>query len=472
MKKLLSVIIMLCLFGTMSFAKQNEMENRDPSNEIELSEELYNIGKIDVSSKGNPEEITNGKNSSIKNSTNEYDGYSLSWRNIGDMFVLEGIDNGFVSAKYQYDSNGNRKLKDISGETIEYVYEGSFLVKEISDSNQINYLYENYYRDEDYKILVGVIINGKAFKYSFDEAGLIVGLIDENNNMVVKYQYDNNGALTETYVVSDGKLMDAKEKPDEIGLLNNIVGLSQYLDKETGWYYKFGRYFNPNTNLFIPTPVVSKDFPDIGTKDIYSDLYYQAIAMSNSLLNSGTHGRPISHSSSWYSDLSEVEVLARLIFGEASNNINQVRGVGWVVVTRTESSGFRNTFREVALQPSQFEAMTGSQAHFTQQARQPDLNSQRWKDATEMACFIVVSDNSNDLSGVVGRPSGYTNQCYFLSRGYFDLSSNTRNHSPVISSATPYSNGTAEYYINGGWHPIININSLGDARGNVFFNYE
>lgn len=192
-----------------------------------------------------------------------------------------------------------------------------------------------------------------------------------------------------------------------------------------------------------------------------SGLYNQALSLKSKLLGSSTCGKSISYSSNWYSGLSEVEVMARLIYGEANNTEAQIKGVAWVLANRKEA-GFASSYYGVSTQKSQFEAIVGGSKN-TETARNPSIACSRWDKATELACILYVSNTKATFSTITGRPTGYVDQLYFLGKSYFD--SKTRN-------VTSYSGGTGEYYINSAWKAIKNINYLGDPSGNVFFDYK
>jgi len=408
--------------------------------------------------------------------TNTYNGFHLTWRYIGNRHVLENISNDLFFISYEYDYRGNRILKNVNGEITKFFYcEHNFLEREISGDNEIIYLYENFRDDETDRLLVGVIINGETFTYLFDESALIIGLIAANGDVVVKYQY-NDLLLTSVQVLLDGEFVCAELVPGKTALLNNMVGLGQHLDKKTGWYYRSGEFFNPRSNEFLPRPFImhelSVNILSRNTSD--AAIRTQVATLVNWRLNDTNFGRTMTHSSGWFSNLTEAEIMARLINGEANNEIAQARGVGWVVVNRMQHSNRAEfsgpTARGVMSRSGAFAALTGNSTD-TRLAREPDRNAARWINSVEIASFAIFLQSEGYLkrfNTFNPRPSGYVNQLFFVARGWWDA--NSRN-------VTNLTGGTGEYRMDGTWHRVRDINNLGSAananpRGNVFFNLQ
>jgi len=389
-----------------------------------------------------------------------HEGFTLTWQNIGDRFILESVQNEYLLARFEYDNQGNRVRKEVNGVITEFFYEDNILMRKIYRHNEVIYVYDNRW------ILTGVIINGEAFDYLFDSYGRIVGLVDAFGAVVVEHQYNHDLLLLETRVIVNGEFVNATTVPNEIVLLNGMVGTGQYLDVETGWYYYNGRFFNPNIESFIPTPFVEIPLDRVSPRDPFSDAYNRAITMINTARANPNFGRPIAHSTGWHNSLTELEVFARMIHGEAVTR-NEVVAIGYVASYRRQAPGYGgNTFAAVVRASGQFAAITSTTASNTQHARNP--SGWRWDESVRMAAFAIASGNTSILSGVISKPAGYTNQLYFLESGYFV--SRTRE-------VTSFSNGTGVYNRGGQgvWHRIRNISDLGSGNrvtGNIFFNYQ
>lgn len=206
------------------------------------------------------------------------------------------------------------------------------------------------------------------------------------------------------------------------------------------------------------------------------DLWRTAMSWAEGLRMTPSFGQPLAHSSNgaWATNLSEVEVLARVIFGEAVNSHPQVRGVGWTIMTRTNHTNTRlyggPTIRGVLTNGAAFEALTGASAN-TRNAREPDRNSQRWIWATDLAAKMVLAGNLATFETIALRPPGYTNQLYFLQHQEFGQHSS--NMSPARNLTLGWQNASGNL-----WRPwdtvrVERVHSLGwgnSVTGNVFFN--
>jgi RHS repeat-associated protein len=73
------------------------------------------------------------------------------------------------------------------------------------------------------------------------EISFYTGIIDENNNLVVEYNYDGYGNII--------SMVD--NTTNKIGEKNPYRYRSYYYDTETIWYYLNSRYYNPNIGRFI-----------------------------------------------------------------------------------------------------------------------------------------------------------------------------------------------------------------------------
>ena len=107
----------------------------------------------------------------------------------GEYFLFEYNELGLrkkKTASYRY--NDDRDSEDT---VTRYYYDGSLLVCEEKDGLRLDFLY-----DEN-NMLYGVLKNRTdKFYYIRDILGNILGLIDSNGNIVVKYNYDAYGKVT------------------------------------------------------------------------------------------------------------------------------------------------------------------------------------------------------------------------------------------------------------------------------------
>ena len=156
---------------------------------------------------------------------------------------LAGITHNNDIISYHYDEEGNRDKKAVNDNVTYYYYSNGKLIAEVSQ--QLNRTIKYLYNENDY--LFGFIYNGSTYYYLKDCFGLIKGIIDDNNTIVVSYEYDAFGNILSI----GGSLAST------IGQINPIRYKGYYYDNESGLYYLKNRYYNPELRLFIQADDVS-----------------------------------------------------------------------------------------------------------------------------------------------------------------------------------------------------------------------
>lgn len=137
-------------------------------------------------------------------------------------------DSGYMTERYYNGCGGNTTTK--------YILDGSKVLIEYDGTDVLYYSY-----DFDGSLL-GVNINGDDFFYQKNLLGDIIGLYDEDGDLVVKYQYDAWGNLTEEIYDISGV---------NAGELNPYRYKSYRWDKHIGMYYLGSRFYNPTIGRFI-----------------------------------------------------------------------------------------------------------------------------------------------------------------------------------------------------------------------------
>ena len=188
----------------------------------------------------------NGKSISY-NDTNplnptSYDGNTFTW--VGRR--LKQI-RGKVNLDFAYNDQGLRTNKTTDNDDIYYYYDKDMLITEIRENDRFDYLY-----DEN-KQLYGFIYNcGDMYFYIRDILQNIIGIIDINGNLVVKYDYTAFGICT---ILSDSTI-------DHIGTVNPFRYKGYYYDVEIGWYYCKSRYYVPEWGRWLNADNVNYLQPD------------------------------------------------------------------------------------------------------------------------------------------------------------------------------------------------------------------
>lgn len=168
----------------------------------------------------------------------------------GNTFEYEGRRLvKYNNVTYKYDIEGKRISKNNNGNVTKYYYSGDRLIAE--DGNiTIDYLY-----DEN-ALLIGLIYNNNKYLYIRDVFANILGLLDINGNVVVKYKYDLFGNLINI----------SGSEASTIGKYNHFRFKGYYFDEESNMYYcksryyvpEWGRWLNADSPSFLETTSVTK----------------------------------------------------------------------------------------------------------------------------------------------------------------------------------------------------------------------
>lgn len=174
----------------------------------------------------------------IGNPLNYNNGSAMSFTWVDGRNLATVTKNG-SSFNYSYDAESNRISKLIGDVSTQYmIFDGIMYGERKYDANGETVIY--YLYDENNN-KYGFIYNGKYYYYQINLQGDIIGIYDENGQLVVQYAYDVwgkplsvTGALAST-----------------IGQINPIRYRGYYYDNETGFYYLQSRYYDPETGRFI-----------------------------------------------------------------------------------------------------------------------------------------------------------------------------------------------------------------------------
>lgn len=153
--------------------------------------------------------------------------------------------------QYKYDGEGNRISKKEGDKLTKYVLtyfdDLAYTLLELDDASSVQRYY-TYGLD-----LVSMEQGGNVYTYLQDGHGSVSELTDSNATVVNQYRYD-----------AFGNILNGFEK-----IPNNYCYNSEYVDKETGFYYLRARHYNPETGTFIEEDTYKGDIHDSVTLHKY-----------------------------------------------------------------------------------------------------------------------------------------------------------------------------------------------------------
>ena len=100
-----------------------------------------------------------------------------------------------------------------------------------------------YYIRNNLKDLIGFRYNNNNYFYVKNLHNDIIGILNLNNQLIVKYEYDNFGNILN--IIDDSNI--------NLSQINKCGYRSYYYDQETKLYYLNNRYYNPEWGRFLST---------------------------------------------------------------------------------------------------------------------------------------------------------------------------------------------------------------------------
>lgn len=169
-----------------------------------------------------------------------YDGNTYTWQNGRQ---LAGISNTAKeqTITYKYNDEGIRTEKVVNGIASKYYLEGTKVIYEMTGRNL------SYYQYDEQGNIIGMQYNGTQYYYIKNLQGDIIGILDNELNQVVKYDYDSWGKVIAITDATGTEITDQTH----IGHINPYRYRSYRYDSETGLYYLQSRYYNPEWGRFI-----------------------------------------------------------------------------------------------------------------------------------------------------------------------------------------------------------------------------
>ncbi|MCI8444805.1 MAG: hypothetical protein HFG15_00045 [Bacilli bacterium] len=167
-----------------------------------------------------------------------YDGSTYAWKNGRQ---LSQVTKGDQTISYQYNEAGIRTEKKVGEVTTKYHVEGNNIIYEQTGDDIIYYNYDNANE------VTSMNYKNKTYYYQKNIQNDIIGLLDENLELIVQYAYDGWGNLISIKDRDGNEITD----PSHVGVINPYRYRSYRYDHETGLYYLQSRYYNSQWGRFI-----------------------------------------------------------------------------------------------------------------------------------------------------------------------------------------------------------------------------
>ena len=171
--------------------------------------------------------------------------------------ALASVSNG-KNIQYSYDHAGHRIKKVVDGAVTQMCYAGDLLVSERTGSEKTL-----WYRYDSSGNVIALTYESEIYMYLRNAQNDIIGLLDKDGKVVVRYTYDSWGQV----VKIEGTLKD------KVGARNPFRYKGYYYDVETGLYYCRSRYYDPAIRRFISaddTQVLRDNLDMLGEKNLYT----------------------------------------------------------------------------------------------------------------------------------------------------------------------------------------------------------
>ena len=169
---------------------------------------------------------------------------NLNWINGKNLVNINDSINNII-INYEYDLNGYRVSKTINGTKTYYYLEHDKIIFERTGNNIIYYIRDNQGN------VIGMKYNDTAYYYVKNIFDDVIAIKDDNNSIVAKYSYDDYGNILS---IVDGNANIIVDQ-NHIAMINPFRYRSYYYDKESNFYYLGQRYYNPLWGRFINADV-------------------------------------------------------------------------------------------------------------------------------------------------------------------------------------------------------------------------
>ena len=176
--------------------------------------------------------------------------WTYEWQAGRQLKSMTNVDTG-VTMEFTYNYAGLRtkNVKMVNGilaETTEYILNGKKIVGLTHTDHASNEVDTMRFFYDVQNIVTRVDFNGATYSYIHDLQGDVVGVLDRDGSLVVKYTYDSWGKL----LFTEGMLANT------LGRQNPIKYRGYIYDEETGQYSLESRYYRCEIGRFLCADMV------------------------------------------------------------------------------------------------------------------------------------------------------------------------------------------------------------------------
>ncbi len=181
---------------------------------------------------------------------------------------LQTYQNNMFNISYFYNKEGIRTKKRVNNIDTNYFLENSNIIFEETNGNML------YYMRTGKNELLGFIYNSEKYYYKKNYQGDIIGIYNQEYELIATYEYDSWGRILSIKDSSGAYITDS----NHIAIINPFRYRSYYYDSETNLYYLNSRYYNPEWGRFLNID----DYLGVGKNYLSCNLY---IYTNNNYIN-------------------------------------------------------------------------------------------------------------------------------------------------------------------------------------------
>ena len=165
---------------------------------------------------------------------------TFEWVNDSKLKRYDNIKNN-VAVTFEYNIDGRIISKNVNGIITEYLYDSDAILSEKTDKKNLVFL-------RDGNRLIGFDFNDVRYYYRFNALNDIIGIYDENLNLIVTYTYDSWGNLINVFDANNKEITFDR---NHIAFINPFRYRSYYYDEDINLYVLPERMYNPLIGRFI-----------------------------------------------------------------------------------------------------------------------------------------------------------------------------------------------------------------------------